>query len=189
MTLHRSIRLTAGLFALALAAPALAADYAVEPAGSTLGFSGTFQGAGFDGHFARFDAQIRYDPADLAGAKFDVTVDLASAATGDADRDSALPSSDFFDVARFPKAHFVTTGFRKNADGSVSADGTLDLHGVTQPVVLAVRFSGDAQRGELDVGTTLKRLAFGVGGGEYADTSTIADEVAVKAHLKLVAKP
>jgi hypothetical protein len=35
---------------------------------------------------------------------------------------------------------------------------------------------------------TLKRLDFGVGGGDYADTSVIGADVKVHAHLVLVAK-
>ena len=48
---------------------------------------------------------------------------------------------------------------------------------------------GEAARGALlDVATTLHRLDFQVGTGDYADTSTIGDEVRVKGHLVLTAK-
>src|SRR5581483_127844 len=69
---------------LALAAPfaVSAADYSVQ-AGSTLGFTSNFQGSSFDGHFNKWTAAISYDPAKLASSKFDVTVDLATAKTGD----------------------------------------------------------------------------------------------------------
>jgi polyisoprenoid-binding protein YceI len=110
------------LLALALPGLAAATDYTVQPAASTLGFSGTFQGESFDGSFGQWTAAIRYDPADLAHAAFDVTVSLASVNTGDSDRDSALPGSDFFNVATYPTAHFVTTGFRRNG-ANVVADG------------------------------------------------------------------
>jgi hypothetical protein len=81
--------LTLGAFALALALPLAghAADYAVQPAQSKLGFSSDFQGTAFDGSFAKWTAAISYDPANLAADKFDVTVDLASVHTGDKDRD------------------------------------------------------------------------------------------------------
>ncbi|HET6431697.1 YceI family protein [Dyella sp.] len=180
-------RLALLVCALALPAAASATDYAMQPAGSTLGFSGSFQGAPFDGHFERFDAAISYDPAHLDASKFDVTVDLASARTGDGDRDSALPGSDFFDVAKFPKAHYVTTGFHKSGN-QVIADGTLTLHGVTKPVSLTVDFKPTAAGATLDVAGTVQRLDFGVGGGDYADTSVIANDVKVTGHLQLTAK-
>lgn len=175
------------LCALALPGLASAADYAVQPTGSTLAFHGNFQGSGFDGHFDKFDAAIAYDPAHLDASKFDVNVDLSSARTGDSDRDTALPGSDFFNVAQFPKAHFVTTGFHQDG-GKVIADGNLTLHGVTRPVSLTVDFKPNGNNATLDVKGTVKRLDFGVGGGDYADTSVIANDVTVTAHLNLTAR-
>ncbi len=175
------------LLALALPGAAMAADYTVQPASSTLGFSNTFQGEPFNGQFGQWTATISYDPANLAASKFDVEVTLASVKTGDSDRDGALPGPDFFDVAKFPKAHFVTTGFRRSG-GKVIADGTLTLRGVSKPVSLEVTFKPQGGGATLDVAGTLQRLDFGVGTGDYADTSVIGGEVKVKAHLQLAAK-
>ncbi len=180
-------RLATLLLALALPGLAAATDYTVQPASSTLGFSNTFQGESFDGHFGQWTAAIRYDAANLAASKFDVEVNLASVKTGDKDRDGALPGSAFFDVAKFPKAHFVTTGFHRSG-GKVTADGTLTLHGVTKPVSLDVTFKPQTGGATLDVAGTVKRLDFGVGTGDYADTSVIGGEVKVTAHLQLAPK-
>lgn len=173
---------------LALAGPcaAFAADYTVQPA-STLGFTGSFQGTGFDGSFKQWQAAISYDPAQLAQSKFDVSVTMSSVAVSDKDQQGALPGKDFFDVAKYPAAHFVTTGFR-NAGGKVVADGQLTLRGVTKPVSLTVDFKPQGKNATLDVSGTLQRLAFGVGGGDYTDTSVIGADVKVHAHLVLVAK-
>ena len=180
-------RLAILLLALALPGAAAAADYTVQPAASTLGFSNTFQGESFDGQFGQWTAAISYDAANLASSKFDVEVTLASVKTGDNDRDTALPGADFFDTAKFPKAHFVTTGFRQSG-GKVIADGTLTLRGVTKPVSLAVTFKPQAGGATLDVVGTVKRLDFGVGTGDYADTSVIGGDVKVTAHLQLAPK-
>ena len=180
-------RLSALALALALPLAASAWDYKVGP-GSTLGFSGKFQGQQFDGSFGKFDAAISYDAANLATSKFDVTVDVSTAKTGDGDRDAALPGPDFFDTKKFATAHYVTTGFSKNAKGDIIANGNLTLHGVTKPVALKVAFSPNAGGARLSVTGTLKRLDFGVGSGEYKDTSTIADEVLVNGSLNLLPK-
>lgn len=183
-----SLKLVAPLL-LALALPGLASatDYAVQPAGSKLGFTSSFQGQAFDGTFGKWTANISYDPAKVATSKFEVDVDLASVKTGDNDRDGALPGADFFNVAKFPKAHFVTTGFRQNG-ALVVADGNLTLRGVTKPVSLNVTFKSQGTGATLDVSGTVKRLDYGVGGGEYADTSVIRADVKVNAHLVLTAK-
>ena len=175
------------LLALVLPGTAAAADYTMQPASSTLGFSNTFQGEAFQGHFEQWTAAIRYDPANLAASKFDVTVQLASVKTGDSDRDSALPGEAFFDAAKFPQAHFVTTGFRRSGN-QVIADGTLTLRGVSKPVSLQVNFAPRVGGATLDVSGAVQRLDFGVGSGEYADTSVIGAEVKITAHLQLAAK-
>jgi len=176
-------RLAMLLCLLTLPAAAIAADYTVQPAASKLAFSGSFQGAGFDGSFSQWTAAISYDPAHLATSKFDVDVVLASAKTGDSDRDSALPGADFFDVAKYPQAHFVTTAFHRDG-AQIIADGKLTLRGVIRPVTFAPHGSGAT----LDVSGIVKRLDFGVGGGDYADTSVIGNDVKITAHLQLAAK-
>lgn len=180
------IRSLVWLFALAMPCVVTAADYSVQ-AGSTLGFTSNFQGSNFDGRFNKWTAAISYDAAKLASSKFDVTVDLASAKTGDNDRDSALPGQDFFNVAKYPQAHFVTTAFHQQGN-QVVADGQLTLRGVTKPVSLNVVFKPQGNGATLDVSGTVKRLDFGVGAGQYADTSVIGPDVKVTAHLVLAAK-
>ena len=181
-------RLAILLLALALPCAAAATDYKVLPALSHLSFQGTYQGAAFSGSFNSWTAAISYDPADLAHAKFDVVVTPASAKTGDADQDSALPRENFFDVAKFPTAHFVTTGLRHDGN-TVIADGQLTLRGVTKPVSLNVVFRTQSPSSStLDVAGQVQRLDFGVGSGDYADTSVIGATVKITAHLQLVPK-
>lgn len=165
---------------------AIAADYTVKD-GSRLGFVGTLQGEEFQGRFNRFEAIIRYDPAQLDDSKFDVTVDLSSADTGDSERDVLLPDQEFFNVAAHPKARFVTSKFRQSGD-KVIAEGTLSMKGISNPVELEVSFTANATGGILDVEAILNRLEFQIGTGDYADTSTIGDEVRVRAHLLLESK-
>ena len=181
--------LPALLLALVLPALAAATDYRAQQPQSTLGFSASFQGATFQGSFGQWHADIRYDPAQLARSHFDVTVDTTSARTGDDDRDGALPGADFFNATKYPQAHYVTTGFRRLGGEQVVADGTLTLRGITHPLSLTVRFAPQpGGSATLDVNGTLQRLDYGVGGGEYADTSVIGNPVTVNAHLALVPK-
>jgi polyisoprenoid-binding protein YceI len=121
---------------LLLPAAVFARDWQVDAAKSSLTFKGSYQKEGFDGAFKKFDATIAYDAANPATSKFDVNVDLASADTGNGDRDDSLKGGDFFDVKKTPKAHFVTESFAKAADGGVEAKGSLTLRGQTRPVAL-----------------------------------------------------
>ncbi len=162
---------------------AVAKDWQVDAAQSTLGFRGDYQGEAFDGVSKRFEAKISYDDADLATAKFDVGVDLSSVDTQSSERDETLASSDFFDTGNHPKAHFVTQSFAKAADGSVTAQGTLTLHGVSKPVTLKVKFAPTAGGATLDVDTTLDRLDFNL--GSSSDWADVGKAVTVHGHLVL----
>ncbi len=181
-------RLATLLLALALPCAAAATDYTVRPALSQLNFQGTYQGAKFNGVFKDWAATISYDPANLANSKFDVVVTLASAKTGDHDQDSALPGESFFDVEKSPTAHFVSTGFHREGN-LVIADGQLTLRGVTKPVSLGVVFRAQSPTSAtLDIAGHVQRLDFGVGSGDYADTSVIGATVQITAHLQLASK-
>ncbi len=173
------------LMLLLLLVPALALGktWQVDTGQSTLGFEGSFQGDAFQGRFEQFDAVIRYDPADLTTARFDVHVKLGSVDTRSADRDQTLAGSDFFDVANHPVAHFVTQSFSKEADGRVVAHGTLSLHGISHPVDLAVHFTPRGDGATLDVSTELSRLDYKLGAS--SDWDGISKRIAVKGHLVL----
>lgn len=173
------------LATLLICAPALAQTWRVDAAHSSLTFTNNYQNVEYSGQFRRFNAVIDYDPNDLAHAKFDVAVDITSLDTQNSERDHAALGADFFDTAKFPKAHFVTAAFRKAADGKVIADGVLTLRGISKPVALTVSFKPDGNTATLDVTAQVKRLDFGIGTGQWADPSMIGDGVTVHGHLSL----
>lgn len=170
------VAVAAALVAL-MAAPVHAADY-VQAAGSTLVFATKYDGEVFTGNLPGFSTRLSFDPAKLAEAKLDVTIPLAGAKTGNDDRDAALQGSDFFDVAKFAQAHYSATKFRSLGGNQYAADGTLDLRGVSKPVTLTFTWTPGAAP-VLSGKATVKRLEFGVGGGDWSDTSSLPNEVAV----------
>ena len=181
-TVNRFLAL-AGL--LLMAAPAFAADYVQAP-GSTLVFASNYQGEVFTGKFGGFNTTLSFDPAKLDTSKLDVTIQLAGTQTGNSDRDDTLKTSDFFNVAKFAQARYTATKFRSLGGNQYAADGTLTLRGVAKPVTLTFTWTPGAQP-VLSGKATVKRLDFGVGGGEWADTETIPNDVAVS--TKVILKP
>lgn len=170
---------------LLAAAPAMAADYVQAP-GSTLVFASNYQGETFTGKFGGFTTTLSFDPQQLATSKLDVAIQLAGTQTGNADRDGTLVSGDFFNVARFAQARYTATAFRALGGNQYAADGTLTLRGVSKPVTLTFTWTPGAQP-VLAGKATVKRLDFGVGGGDWADTSTIPNDVAIS--TRVVLKP
>jgi polyisoprenoid-binding protein YceI len=155
---------------------------------SSLRFSGSAQGEAFEGRFNTFDAKIAFDPADLAGSKFDVGIDLASADSQNEERDGTLKDAEFFDVESHPKATYVATEFLAVASG-FEARGTLTLRGVSKPVTLLFTWTPSATGATLEGKATLDRMQFGVGGGEWEDAEMIAHEVQVATTLVLTPAP
>ncbi|WP_421739414.1 YceI family protein [Caulobacter sp.] len=151
--------------------------------GSKLGFTATWSGEPLQGEFTRWSADILFSPDALDRSKLTVTIDMASAKTGDDQRDSSLPGDDFFATAAHPKAVFSASKFRKTGEGKFIADGTLDLRGVRKPLSLPFSLKIDGDTATARGVTTLDRTTFGVGQGEWADTDQIAAKVKVSFSL------
>jgi polyisoprenoid-binding protein YceI len=175
----------AALVATMATAPAFAADYVQAP-GSSLVFASKYDGEVLTGKFASFTTTLSFDPAKLATSKLEVVIPLAGTSTGNGDRDSTLSGADFFNVAKFAQARYTATKFRSLGGNQYAADGNLSLRGVSKPVTLTFTWTPGAQP-VLSGKATVKRLDFGVGTGDWADTKTIPNEVAVS--TKVVFKP
>lgn len=185
-TRSRHFLLAAALGVLLPALPpvARATPWAMQP-GSTLGFSTTFEGVAFHGAFRRFTATIAFDPAHPADCRLDASIALASAETGNADRDKMLPTADFFDVAHFPQARYSGGHCVAGANGSYRAQGTLTLRGISKPVALLLHFQPQGTQALLTLDAEVPRLAFDVGSGQWASPGAIGTEVAVHGELRL----
>lgn len=167
--------------AAALAAPA---KWAVDPAGSRLSFASRFSGEAFTGSFRRWTADIAFDPAQLPASKIVVSVDMSSVTTGDSDRDETLPTGEWFDTRKFPRAVFTSTAIRAAGPGRYTAVGTLNMKGVTRPATLnfGLKITGDKAEsiGQL----TLDRSQFGVGQGQFRGSDAIPHSVIVNTAVR-----
>ncbi|MEL6979712.1 MAG: YceI family protein [Pseudomonadota bacterium] len=171
----------------ALASEAAAPLWTVAPEASEISFSGTQLGAPFSGAFARWRAEIRFDPEALEESAVRVEIETASAATGDIQVDGALPGADFFDSAAHPLAVFEASVFA-NADAAPEAaagetayraEGTVTIKGVSAPVAfpftLAIEDDQAVMRGAL----SLDRIAYELGLQADAAAAIISREIEV----------
>jgi polyisoprenoid-binding protein YceI len=176
--------------ASAVAAPAAVVHYLLDQSKSTLEYSFTQAGAQNQGRFKRFPVTFDFSPDNLAASRLDVTVDIGSLDTGDQERDDTLRSNDLFDVAKFPQAHFTATQFAKTAAG-FAAIGKLTIRGVTLdarvPFTFRTATENGAAVGYMSGRTTLRRLDYGVGQGDWKATDQVGNDVAVSFALRLTA--
>ncbi|HWW56118.1 MAG TPA: YceI family protein [Sphingopyxis sp.] len=149
------------------------ADWTVA-SGGRLGFTARWNDEAVDGRFSRWRAAIRFSPDELAKSDIRVTVDLASADTGDGQRDDSLKSSDFFDTSAHPNATFTARDVRHLGGDRYEARGSLDLRGVSKPATLRFTLRIDGDKARVAGTARIDRTAFGVGQGEWAATDAIA---------------
>lgn len=183
-----SIRCRAACLALPVAiawasSAASAAEYG-QASGSSLVFAGSYQGEVFTGRFPGFSTRLTFDPQQLAGARLEVDIPLAAATTANSDYDGEMRGEAFFDAAKFPQAHYSASQFRSLGGNRYAADGILRLHGFSKPVTLTFTWTPGPQP-VLTGRATVKRLDFGIGSGDWADTSLIPNEIAISTKVLL----
>ena len=151
--------------------------------------SATFKqmGVPVEGKFSRLAGQVRYDPASPGAAQATVDVEVASFDLGDAQYNEEVRHKEWFDAARFPRAAFVGAGVRSAAGGRLEVAGKLTIKGrsVDLNVPLSVRKESSGAS-VFEGSVPIRRLAFGIGEGEWKDTALLADEVILKFKLVVV---
>ncbi len=171
------------LFFAFVSSSVVATDYAQQP-GSSLGFTGSYQGEAFTGNFAKFNSSIRFDPAKLTDSKFDVRITLSSANTKNSERDEMLVGADFFNAKAQPEARYVATKFRALGGNRFVADGVLTLRGISKAAPLTFTWTPGAKP-QLVGSAKVQRLDFKVGIGDWDDVELIPNAVTVNTRLIL----
>jgi polyisoprenoid-binding protein YceI len=193
----RSALLGASALCLALcAAPAAAAEpaaaphYSLDQSKSSLEFFFTQAGAQNKAHFGRFPVTFDFAPDNPATAHLDVVVEMASLDSGDQERDDTLKSPDLFATAKYPQAHYLATQVVRTATG-FEAVGKLTLRGVTRdlrvPFTFRTATESGAAVGYMSGKTSIKRLDYGVGQGDWKATDQVGNDVVVSFALRLTA--
>lgn len=184
-------RLISALLTVALAAAALpaVAQQKLLPAQSSIAFEIKQMGVPVQGHFKKFDAQINFDAAKLASSKVTFTVDIASTTLGAPEMDSELPKATWFNTAKFPQAQFTSSAFKSLGGGKYEVAGKLAIKGQSRDVTVPLTMTQNGATTTASGVLPIKRLAFKIGEGDWADTSMVADDVQVRFTLALSGVP
>lgn len=172
--------------AFLLCPAALAGPREADAGSGKLEFSATQADAKFSGAFKRFHVRLDFDPAAPAQGRLDVIVDAESIDTQDGERDEILRGPDFFAVEKHPRAEYHATRFERAGSGW-RAEGELTIRGVKKPVPVNFTLVPDGSTTVMKGTASLKRLEFGLGQGEWAETEWVGDAVDVRFELKLPA--
>jgi len=135
------------------------------------------------GNFTKFDANIDFDPAKPAGGSARLTVDTASYDLGNSTYNDSVRGPAWFDAKAYPQATFVSTAIAPTGPNQYSVSGNLTIKGHTESVAVPVVLTQQGAMQTFDGTLPIHRLLFGIGTGDWKDTSTVADEVLIKFHI------
>lgn len=134
-----------------------AGDYGLDPTHGSITWKVNHMGlSNYTARFAKWDATITFDPANLSASKVVATIDPTSvktdypgdykkthAQTGFKSWDEDLAKSDkFFNAGKFPTITFTSTSVETTGEKTGKVTGDLTFLGVTKPVTLDVTFNG-----------------------------------------------
>lgn len=146
----------------ALAVEAVSELLSIDPSNSKVGFVGAKVTGKHDGSFSGFGGTLQFQKT-LERSKLSLEVDVATLKTDGGDKlDGHLKSGDFFDVQKFPKASFTSDSISKNADGSYTVAGAMDIHGVTKSISFPATATITPELVTLKSEFGIKRKDFGV---------------------------
>lgn len=183
--------ISAGAFALAVAAPAFAAPetYALDPSHTYPRFS--YNHMGFSTQLSRFDktsGKVVFDKAARTGS-VDIVIDMKSVNTGFPLFNEHIQGADFLDTAKYPTATFKSTKVTFEGDKPSTIEGLLTIKGITKPVTLNVTSFQAMPHPMLkkdaigaNASTTIKRSEFNA--GKYAPG--VSDEVRIDIALEAI---
>lgn len=182
-----------------------AGDYKLDKSHATLIFRVDHLGfSKYTARFKQFDAQLKFDPANLAASSVNVTVDPRSIETdfpdpAKLDFNAALQGDQWLDAAKYPEISFRSTAVEVTGPNAMRITGDFTLHGVTRPLTLQATFNGGYAGHPMDpnarIGFSaqgmLKRSDFGIAYGIPAPGTKmgVSDEVEVIVEVEFSGPP
>jgi polyisoprenoid-binding protein YceI len=151
-----------------LASPAIAEEYAVDPAHAGVNFKISHLGLSWvQGRFDEFSGDFTIDASAPDKCSFALKINPGSVDTNNQKRDEHLRGPDFFNANQFPAMSFKSTSVRPLKNG-YEVTGDFTLHGVTKPVSFELvggrtaEFPKGVQRTGFSADFSLKRSDFGI---------------------------
>ena len=131
---------------------------------------------------------VSFDPAKPQTGKASLDVELGSVDAGSPDADSEVVTAPWFNVEKFPKAHFESTSITAKGGDSYEIAGKLTIKGTTKDVSFPATFKADGNKGTFSGSLSIKRGDFSIGEGDWASTDIVAGDVTIRFDLNVAAQ-
>lgn len=158
--------------------------YAITQQNSKIEFIGSKVTGSHNGSFQKFSGQIDYAGAPEK-SRVSVTIDTTSITVDDPKLTEHLKTADFFDVAKYPQATFVSTEIKPGGEKGAShtITGNLTLHGVTKAVTFPATINVTPDVANVDANFSINRKDFGISYAGAPD-NLIRDDVVLKLTIR-----
>ena len=183
---------------LSMPAGATTSNWQIDPQHSSAQFAvrhmaiSTVRGA-----FSKVSGTLMLDDKDISKSRVEVSIDVSTVDTREADRDKDLRSERFFDVAHYPTMTFKSKKVEQIAPGKLKATGDLTIRGTTKEVVLdvdgptaPVKDPWGNQRLAATATAKINRQDFGVKWNATLDNGgvVVGDDVNITIDVELIQK-
>lgn len=175
--------------------PDLSGTYTIDPAHSRLGFVARHaMVTKVRGSFNEVSGTVKIDADDPSKSSANVTIQVASIDTRNADRDGHLRTNDFLAVEQHPQITFTSTSAKLNGTDNVTLVGDLTIKGVTKSITMEFDYQGAAtdpfgnKRLGFEGTHTISRQDFGITWNAPLETGgvLVGDKVVLEFDLSLV---
>jgi len=165
-------------------APAQGQKYVITPQNSKIEFVGSKVTGKHNGSFGDFSGQLDY-AGTPENSRVNITIKTDSIATDTPDLTKHLKTPDFFDVAKFPEASFVSTAIKAGGENGAShtVTGNLTMHGVTKAITFPATINVTPDAATVESSFSINRKDFGINYAGAAD-NLIRDNVVLTLHVR-----
>lgn len=158
----------------------------ISPENSKVEFVAAKVTRSHQGSFKQFSGKIDLVPNSIPDSRVSIDIDTGSVVADEADLTGHLKTADFFDVAKLPKATFVSTKIEPSNTGGAThtVTGNLELHGVKKSITFPATIHVTPDNAAVDAEFAINRKDFGIVYAGKAD-DLIRDGVVIKLALKV----
>ncbi len=164
--------------------PAGAEKLVISPENSKVEFVAAKVTRSHDGSFKQFAGTIDLVPNSVESSRVTIDLETSSVVTDTDDLTHHLKTADFFDVAKYPKATFVSTKIEPGNSGAPqTVTGNFELHGVKKSITFPATIQLAPDSVSVTAEFSINRKDFGIVYAGKAD-DLIRDGVVIKLTIK-----
>ena len=158
--------------------------YLITPQNSKIEFIGSKVTGKHNGSFGDFSGQVDYT-GNPETSRVNITIKTESLTTDTPDLTKHLKTADFFDVAKYPEATFVSTAIKPGGEKGAThtITGNLTMHGATKAITFPATINVAPDAATVESSFSINRKDFGINYAGAAD-NLIRDDVVLTLHVR-----